>query len=304
MNKSVLLLVASMASTQAIAEDQIDVLDDINLPTDLIASVVVIEDDIQIGDLLAPVSETVAATASDAAAPQGTSSSIFSEIEETESVTQTTSIFSEVTEVAEEPTPDPEPTVASVSASEPLPVPEPEQKPVEEQPEVVAAVAPAASPEPVETQVVEEPAVEEPVEEEPVEEAPEIAVAAPALTLEQEQAINEDEIILGWATAWSNNDVEGYLDYYDEDFRPADPALSRGDWEQLRRKRLQNKEIRIIVSNAELIRSDASFAEVHFTQRYTSKNYKDRVIKAITMRNTPDGWKFLSERTLEKLPFK
>ena len=132
---------------------------------------------------------------------------------------------------------------------------------------------------------------------------------APVTTEEQLAAeqqgisINEDEIILAWATAWSNNDVEQYLSFYSDDFVPDDPALDRAAWEQLRRKRLQNKNIRIIVSNAEVHRSDDQVTEVRFTQRYTSQNYRDRVIKSIEMQATQDGWKFLSERTVELLPF-
>ena len=72
----------------------------------------------------------------------------------------------------------------------------------------------------------------------------------------------------------------------------------------MRRERLQNQDIRIIVSNAEIHSIAAGRVEVHFTQRYTSRSYKDRVIKAIEMVETASGWKFLSERTLEELPFR
>jgi len=123
------------------------------------------------------------------------------------------------------------------------------------------------------------------------------------LTQQQDERINEDEIILTWATAWSNNDVEQYLSFYSNDFEPDDPSLDRSRWEQMRRERLQNKNIQIIVSNAEVYRVDNEITEVRFTQRYTSKSYRDRVIKSIEMKETPSGWKFISERTIEKLPF-
>lgn len=123
------------------------------------------------------------------------------------------------------------------------------------------------------------------------------------VTEQQDALINEDEIILGWATAWSNNDVEKYLSFYSKDFIPDDASQDRVSWEQLRRERLRNKNIRIIVSNAEVYRVDNEITEVRFTQRYTSKSYRDRVIKSIEMTETPGGWKFLSERTIESLPF-
>lgn len=120
----------------------------------------------------------------------------------------------------------------------------------------------------------------------------------------QQEAIDEDAIIAEWAAAWSNNDVEAYLDYYADDFVPADPAMDRKSWEQLRRRRLQNKNIHIIVSNAEQHRAGPKQVEVRFTQRYTSASYRDRIIKAIEMKHTDHGWKFISERTVEELPFK
>ncbi len=129
------------------------------------------------------------------------------------------------------------------------------------------------------------------------------AETAEQLTQKQDERINEDEIILTWATAWSNNDVEKYLSFYSDDFVPDDPSLNRSSWELLRRERLQNKDIRIIVSNAEVYRADNEITEVRFTQRYTSKSYRDRVIKSIEMKETPGGWKFISERTVETLPF-
>jgi len=125
----------------------------------------------------------------------------------------------------------------------------------------------------------------------------------PVVTPEQESAINEDEIIIAWATAWSNNQTEEYLAFYADEFSPANKALTRSSWEQQRRKRLQNKDIRIIVSNAEVFRVTGDITEVRFTQRYTSKSYRDRVIKSIEMTKTEKGWQFLSEKTLKNLPF-
>ncbi len=124
-----------------------------------------------------------------------------------------------------------------------------------------------------------------------------------SVTAEQEASINEDEIIIAWATAWSNNQTEDYLAFYADAFQPADKNLDRDAWEQIRRKRLQNKNIRIIVSNAEVYRVEGDIVEVRFTQRYTSSSYKDRVIKSIEMTETDKGWQFLSERTIEELPF-
>lgn len=123
------------------------------------------------------------------------------------------------------------------------------------------------------------------------------------VTTEQELAINEDEIIIAWATAWSNNQTEDYLSYYADEFTPANKNLTRSTWEQQRRKRLQNEDIRIIVSNAEVFRVEGDITEIRFTQRYTSKSYRDRVIKSIEMTETEKGWQFLSEKTVEKLPF-
>ncbi len=140
----------------------------------------------------------------------------------------------------------------------------------------------------------------------PVTGIPAVISAAPSepVSTLDEESINEDEVILGWATAWSDNDTENYLSYYADGFVPAEPGQSREEWERIRRDRLQNEDIRIIVSNAGIHAINDGVVEVRFTQRYTSRSYKDRVIKSIKMVETDDGWKFLSEEVVEELPFR
>jgi hypothetical protein len=133
----------------------------------------------------------------------------------------------------------------------------------------------------------------------PVESTPSTDPAAPT----EPDRINEDEVILGWATAWSDNDIETYLSYYADEFQPLQQGQSREQWEALRRSRLQNQDIRIIVSNASVHEIRGDVVEVRFTQRYTSRSYKDRVIKSIEMIRTDAGWRFISEQEIEKLPF-
>ena len=125
----------------------------------------------------------------------------------------------------------------------------------------------------------------------------------PAVIEQQKPSINEDEIILSWAIAWSNNDIDAYLSFYAEQFTPADPNQDRAAWEALRRKRLKNKQIKITVSNAEIYKASDNVTEVRFTQRYTSASYRDKIIKSIEMIATEDGWKFISEKTIKTLPF-
>ena len=126
---------------------------------------------------------------------------------------------------------------------------------------------------------------------------------ASPVTSAQNQNINEDEIILNWAIAWSSGNIEAYLDFYHSSFTPSKENVTREQWEKQRRKRLTNKQIRIIVSNAEVYKVQDKITEVRFTQRYTSTSYKDKIIKAIEMIETPAGWKFISERTVKTLPF-
>ncbi|MGI9319406.1 MAG: L,D-transpeptidase Cds6 family protein [bacterium] len=308
----------------------------ITLPTDLVAAISVVEDDIAISDLL---QSSRPSSANEQVEVSSTSESNESSTAAAEAIAESSNIVDTEVAVIETDLKVEVPLVTSVPESESGEIQIVTEKPVSAGTGVSFEVATAPDSDteseaisptstPSAAQQIAEfntkiPALKLPATEQATKlitasapdqaplESDDTAVEklAPAETVEQlvteqqDAHINEDEIILAWATAWSNNNVEEYLSFYSEDFSPDDPSIDRASWEQLRRERLQNKDIRIIVSNAEVYRADTQITEVRFTQRYTSKGYRDRVIKSIEMVETPAGWKFLSERTIETLAF-
>ncbi|MGB5707765.1 MAG: hypothetical protein WBM41_13145 [Arenicellales bacterium] len=316
----------------------------IKLPTDLIAAVSNVEDDIAISSLLqsaasqseigqsaseqsnvpapstAPSAVTNQQSVSDQIASSGTINAVepqsdsgvqtvaeealeaaetedhsIPEIIVTRPVTAGTEVTFAVAAISEPATKSVEDDIASAPTTEPIGIteitPPGNSESVSDEPTTaqIAAVVPSQR-----DQTIDGTAAENGIQAKTVNQL---------VTDQQDALINEDEIILAWATAWSTNDIEKYLSFYSEEFIPDDASQDRLSWEQLRRERLRNKNIRIIVSNAEVYRVDNQIIEVRFTQRYTSKSYHDRVIKSIEMTETSSGWKFLSERTIESLPF-
>ncbi len=106
----------------------------------------------------------------------------------------------------------------------------------------------------------------------------------------------------GWAEAWSHQDVDAYLGYYAEDFRPPG-GLSRAAWERRRRARLTApRRIRVAIEGLRIRIRDPQRAEVTFVQRYRSDRYRDRVRKSLTLERGAAGWRIVAERVLAQAP--
>jgi len=100
-----------------------------------------------------------------------------------------------------------------------------------------------------------------------------------------------------WAAAWSMQNTELYLDIYHDEFK-VPSKLTRRQWEMLRKSRLtkpRSIDVNVAYDRFEIIRPD--IAEVTFKQTYKSNLYRDVTTKMLTLVNTKDGWKILSERT-------
>ncbi len=182
--------------------------------------------------------------------------------------------------------PAPKPAAAAKSISPPSPpvaAPSPPPPPV-------AVVAPApppvavAAPAPKSAAV----AVKEPAKEpqrEPVKAAPTAGNDADAVLKSVE----------GWAAAWSNNDVEGYLARYASDFKTPD-GESRKDWEKERRSRVAKPRVIEVSINAPKVTfEDANRASVTFRQDYRSNTFKANARKTLVMIKSGDKWLILQE---------
>lgn len=99
-----------------------------------------------------------------------------------------------------------------------------------------------------------------------------------------------------WAERWSAKDIEGYLAVYSSSFAPQ--GMTRQRWMSQRRERLlaPSRIIVKIVSPRVNIVSPLE-ARVVFTQEYASDNYRDRVLKTLSLTKQSGKWLIEEERT-------
>ena len=110
------------------------------------------------------------------------------------------------------------------------------------------------------------------------------------------------EFIEAWANAWEQKDVEKYFSYYASDYTSSyydDHNL----WKEDRKKRILNKsKINISISNISInfdIIEKEEKAVITFNQNYESDNYKDQVIKKITLIKKLNNWIIISEELVD-----
>ena len=105
--------------------------------------------------------------------------------------------------------------------------------------------------------------------------------------------------IQDWAEAWSSQDVDAYLAYYSDDFRPP-YGWSRARWEAQRVRRIRGpRRIRVQVRDFEFRAGDDGETWVRFSQHYRSDRYQDRVRKTMALREAEGGIRILVERTVQ-----
>ena len=136
----------------------------------------------------------------------------------------------------------------------------------------------------------------------PTPAAPTSAAAAPAAIAEAEVEQDVWKTVQSWADAWSGQQVDAYLSFYDRRFVPPGGG-SRSEWEQLRRRRLAAPEyIKISLALLEMERPAADRAIAHFVQSYESDRFRDTVTKALELVSTEGGWRIVGERVEEETP--
>lgn len=190
----------------------------------------------------------------------------------------------------------PAPVVAPVAAPvKPAPAKPvaPPAAPVAPAPAAPAEPAPAvvAEPEPVAVVVAApEPApVVEPV---PVVEEPPVASVPEPVRLAVATALN------GWARAWSEQNVDAYLAYYDADFAPE--GMERQAWEAERRSRISRPAwIKVQLEDMQMEAPAADEAVVTLRQRYAAPGYKDTTLKRITLALRDGNWMIITETSIK-----
>jgi hypothetical protein len=130
-------------------------------------------------------------------------------------------------------------------------------------------------------------AVEDAIEEISITEVPlQIAINTPKQQLQ------------AWAQAWSTQDVELYLGFYANEYKPAG-GVSKEKWAQQRYTRLSKpKWISIDVSGVEVSVVEHSLVELHFSQRFSSDRFSDVSNKLMVMVLEEGSWRILEERSI------
>jgi tetratricopeptide (TPR) repeat protein/ketosteroid isomerase-like protein len=157
-------------------------------------------------------------------------------------------------------------------------------------PAEAAAPAPTAPVAPSPAKPVE--SAKPPVAAKPAEAvpAPKAAAAPPS----GPAAVDETKAVLktveAWASAWSNNDPDGYLAFYAPEFKPP-KGESRAKWEAERRDRLATpRKIQVSVVGPRVTFTDATTARVKFRQNYTSDNLKTTGRKTLVLVKRGERW--------------
>jgi hypothetical protein len=163
------------------------------------------------------------------------------------------------------------------------PVPAPVQTPA---PAAATPSKPVAAPAvAVATAAAPAPAAKEPAKAAPKEPPKEAAKVAPAG--------DENAVITAverWASAWSNNDVEGYLARYAASFKTPD-GEPRKAWEAERRARIAKpRKIEVKIEAPKVTFKDANTASVNFRQHYRSNSFKASAGKTLIMIKSGDKW--------------
>ena len=117
---------------------------------------------------------------------------------------------------------------------------------------------------------------------------------------EKEVAIG---LVKGWAKAWSDQNVAGYLSFYKPDYSSSS-NLSHDQWVAQRRIRLTNKAfIKVDVRDFLVIATTNGFS-VTFTQHYRSNTLDDTIRKRIEFEKASDAaWssaKIVSEKIVKR----
>lgn len=123
------------------------------------------------------------------------------------------------------------------------------------------------------------------------------ASASNVTTSQQTQAIRAR--VEQWRKAWSEGDIDAYLDAYSSSFEPA-KGLSQAAWRAQRRARVTpTKNIQVAVSNVRVeLAQDQQSARVSFHQNYRSNTYKSISRKQLSMVRVNGQWVIALETSI------
>jgi hypothetical protein len=101
----------------------------------------------------------------------------------------------------------------------------------------------------------------------------------------------------GWARAWSQQNVDAYLAYYEAEFAPE--GMERNAWEAERRNRLSRPAWIKVALEGVVMEVVEEAVVVTLRQRYASPGYKDMTLKRLTLALRDGNWMITSETSLK-----
>lgn len=129
------------------------------------------------------------------------------------------------------------------------------------------------------------------------------AVPATGASAPARQGMNGDTVhselintVNRWAKAWSARDVDGYLSFYSDDFRPPS-GISLARWKEQRRALIAGKgriEVRVDEPKVEI---QGTRATITFRQLYASDRVSDTSRKTLVLARDGSQWKIQEERS-------
>lgn len=101
-----------------------------------------------------------------------------------------------------------------------------------------------------------------------------------------------------WASAWANQNIEGYLNAYITGFQPLN-GLSNQAWQAQRHQRLTKPTfIKVQLNNISTSIINANTAKVTFSQIYQSNTFNDTSKKQVLLTRVNNAWRIKEERSL------
>ncbi|HYD80958.1 MAG TPA: TolC family outer membrane protein [Paucimonas sp.] len=104
------------------------------------------------------------------------------------------------------------------------------------------------------------------------------------------------ELVNAWAQAWSARDVDAYLGFYADGFRP-DNGRTHAAWAEERRSRIEAKSTIAVRTEAPEVTLNGDTATVKFRQIYKSDRLADETDKTLVLVKQGGAWKIKQETT-------
>jgi len=113
-----------------------------------------------------------------------------------------------------------------------------------------------------------------------------------------ETRVEEERIktfIERWRGLWERKDLDAYMRCYSEDFKTQ--GMDTRGWKKLKRFLMNKyKNIKVIITGAEIKVREGGEAEVSFSQRYQTECYSDEGAKTLHLKKEKGEWKIVSEQ--------